>query len=88
VRRRRKAGSSRIGTPSSTALSYFEPAFSPATTKSVFLDTEDVTLPPACRTASPASSRLNSASEPVITTDTPASRRAAARVGSKPASSS
>src|SRR3984957_11331229 len=63
--RTRKAASSRIGTPSSTALSYLEPAFSPATTKLVFLDTEEVTLPPACRTASAASSRLSSASVPV-----------------------
>src|SRR6185312_14770009 len=35
-----KPFSSRIGTPSSTALSYFEPGESPATTKAVFLDTE------------------------------------------------
>jgi hypothetical protein len=84
VRRSWKAGSSRIVRPSSTALSYLEPAFSPATTKSVFLDTEDVTLPPACRTASAASSRLKPASEPVITTETPARTRAAAREGSKP----
>ena len=45
--RTRKAASSRTGTPSSTALSCLEPAFSPATTKLVFLDTEEVTLPPA-----------------------------------------
>ena len=69
-------------------MSYLEPAFSPATTKLVFLDTEEVTLPPAWRTASPASSLVIPSSVPVITTDTPASSRAAARLGSKSGSSS
>src|ERR1700761_678987 len=68
----RKASSSRMGTPRSTALSYFEPAFSPATTKFVFFDTEDDTLPPAARTASAASSLVRPGSVPVITTVTPA----------------
>src|ERR1700689_1310387 len=70
--------------PSSTALSYLEPAFSPATTKLVFLETEDETLPPAARTASAASSRLRPGSVPVITTVTPASTRPAAADGSNP----
>ena len=67
-----------MGTPSSTALSYFEPAFSPATTKFVYFDTEDDTLPPAARTASAASSLVRPGSVPVITTVTPASSRDAA----------
>jgi hypothetical protein len=47
-----------MGMASSTALSYLVPAFSPATTKVVFLETEAETLPPAARTASAASSLL------------------------------
>src|SRR6202012_2692711 len=82
-----KPASSRIVTPTSTALSYLEPGLSPATTKPVFFDTDPVTLPPAARTASAASSRLSSGSDPVITTVTPASRRGLAPVGSKPSSS-
>src|ERR1700744_6280245 len=73
---------------SSTALSYLKPAFSPATTKLVFLETEDETLPPAARTASAASSRLSPGSVPVITTVTPASTREAAAEGSNPGVSS
>src|SRR5262249_34591965 len=42
-RRVRSPGSSSVGTPSAMALSYLEPGFSPATTKSVFFDTEDAT---------------------------------------------
>ena len=74
--------------PSSTALSCLEPAFSPATTKLVFFETEDETLPPAARTASAASSRLRLGSVPVMTTVTPASSRPAAADGSKPGVSS
>src|SRR3984957_18973509 len=61
-----RPASSRIRMPSSTALSYLEPAFSPATTKLVFLETEDETLPPAARTA--ATMRPRPGSVPVITT--------------------
>ena len=39
----------RILTPSSIALSYFEPALSPATTYEVFFETEPDTLPPSMR---------------------------------------
>src|SRR5262249_46881958 len=77
-RRVRSPGSSSLGTPSATALSYLEPGLSPATTKSVFFDTEDATLPPRPVTASLASSRVRPASVPVITTVTPASGRASA----------
>jgi hypothetical protein len=80
--------SSRILTPSSTALAYLEPGSSPATTKFVFFDTDDATLPPAARTASAASSRLIPGSVPVITTVTPASSRDAAADGSNPGVSS
>ena len=38
--------SSRIGTPSCSALSALEPACSPTTTKSVFFETDDAALPP------------------------------------------
>src|SRR3990167_6285800 len=44
-------------TPSSLALSSFEPASSPAMTAVVFLDTEPDTLPPKARMRSAASSR-------------------------------
>jgi hypothetical protein len=46
--------SSSTGTFNGTALSYFEPGLSPTTTKSVFFDTEPLTLPPATSTASVA----------------------------------
>src|SRR5215468_3745335 len=72
-RRRRSPASSRTGTPSVSALSYFDPGLSPATTKLVFFDTEDAVLPPSAVTASAAWSRVNPASVPVITTMTPAS---------------
>ena len=80
----RNPPSSRTGSPSSTALSYLDPAFSPATTKFVFFDTEDDTLPPAARTASAASSLVKPGSVPVITTVTPASSRDDAADGSNP----
>ncbi len=41
-----KPASSSTGTPSCSALSALEPAFSPTTTKSVFLETEPAALPP------------------------------------------
>src|SRR6185437_8171972 len=71
--RRTKPASSRIGTPSCSALSALVPAFSPTTTKSVFFDTEPEALPPRLRTASFASSREKPVSEPVTTTVRPAS---------------
>src|SRR5215471_2621200 len=65
--------SSSTGTPSATALSYFDPALSPATRKSVFFDTDPVTFPPRLVIASAASSRVIPSSVPVMTTVTPAS---------------
>src|SRR5207247_8833378 len=56
-RRFRNSFSSMISTPSCTALSYLVPGFSPATTKSVFFETLDVTLAPAASSAAMPSSR-------------------------------
>ena len=53
----RNCFSSMTSTPSCTALSYFEPGFSPATTKSVFFETLEVTLAPAASAAAIDSSR-------------------------------
>src|SRR3954470_13793079 len=50
--------SSRRGTPSLTALSYFDPGVSPNTTNPVFLDTELDPFPPRFWTAAVAESRL------------------------------
>src|SRR5581483_9933731 len=75
--RTRSPASSSTGTPSVSALSYLEPGLSPATTKLVFFDTEDVTLPPSPVTASLASSRVSPSSDPVSTMDRPASGRPA-----------
>src|SRR3954468_14152410 len=72
---RRKPSSSRIGTPSSTALSYFDPGESPATTYAVFFDTELAAFPPRATMASLASSRENTVSDPVTTIDRPSSVR-------------
>src|SRR4029079_3619786 len=69
ARRTSKPASSRIGTPSDCAFSNLDPGLSPTTTKSVFFDTEPVTLPPRTLTASPAPSREGLASG---TGDTPA----------------
>ena len=52
-----RPSSSRIGTFSDTALSYFEPGESPTTTKPVFFDTEPLTLPPRSSISSVARSR-------------------------------
>ena len=41
-------------TPSYFAFSHLEPGFSPATTKLVFLETLEETLPPKARMVSPA----------------------------------
>ncbi len=54
-------------------MSYFDPGLAPATTKSVFFDTEPATFPPRRCTASAASSLVSPSSVPVITTVTPAS---------------
>ena len=59
--------SSKIFTPSDSAFVSFEPAFSPATTKSVFLLTLDVTFPPNAIILAPASSREREESVPVRT---------------------
>ena len=48
--------SSSTGTPRDSALSSFDPAFCPATTKLVFFETEPDTLPPCSAMASAASS--------------------------------
>src|SRR6266571_3218161 len=70
------------GTPNWTALSYFDPGLSPATTKSVFFDTDPVTFPPRSWTASFAESLLYPSSDPVMTTVTPASGRGPPAVSS------
>ena len=56
-------------------MSYFEPAFSPATTKLVFFDTDPDTLAPMAFRRAPASSRVmpECASIPVSTKVRPAS---------------
>src|SRR4029453_1584488 len=61
------------GTFSSMALSYFDPGESPTTTNLVFFDTEPATFPPRALMLSAAESRVYPSSEPVTTTDTPAS---------------
>src|SRR5262245_58189890 len=78
----RRPSSSRTGTPSETALSYLDPGDSPATRKSVFLETEPVTLPPRSPSASLTSSREKVSSEPVTTTVIPSSVRGARSVAS------
>ena len=70
-----KPAASRIGRPSASALSALDPGFSPTTTKSVFFDTEPLTLPPASCTASVAPSRDHPSTVPVMTTVTPSSGR-------------
>src|SRR5690606_39629251 len=47
-----------IVTPSLTALSYFDPGLSPATTTLVFFETEEVIFPPRALTAAAALSRV------------------------------
>ncbi len=61
------------GTPRLSALSSFEPAFSPATTSCVFFETDDATLPPRSVTAAAAESRVKPSREPVMTTVIPSS---------------
>ena len=56
-------------------MSSLEPAASPATRKSVFLDTDPEALPPRTRIASFAESREKPSSEPVTTTVRPSSVR-------------
>src|SRR5436190_8827595 len=73
-----RPASSSTGTPSESALSYLLPALSPATTKSVFFDTDDATLPPRPVISSLASSLVRPGRVPVSTTVTPASGRASA----------
>src|SRR6185312_13055053 len=68
----RRAASSSVLTPSCTALSSFDPASSPATTKLVFFETEPETLPPAASMRSLASSRVRVGSVPVRTKVRPA----------------
>src|SRR5207244_2905819 len=63
----RNSFSSTISTPSWTALSYFDPGFSPATTKSVFFETLEVTFAPAPSAARWASSRDIASSPPALT---------------------
>src|ERR1700729_2942008 len=64
-----------MDTPSSTALSYFDPGESPATTQSFFFAPDPAALPPRVRIASLASSREKPANEPVTTIVTPSSVR-------------
>src|SRR5690606_2628438 len=49
-----KPSAVRIGILRLTALSYFDPAFSPAMRNEVFFDTEPVTLPPRAVSSAPA----------------------------------
>ena len=53
-------------------MSNFEPAFSPATTKEVFLETEDDVFPPLAFILSPASSLVMLLNVPVKTKVLPA----------------
>src|SRR6266480_236166 len=76
VSRTCRPASSHTGTTSESALSYLLPALSPATTKSVFFDTDDATLPPRPVISSLASSLVRPGRVPVSTTVTPASGRA------------
>src|SRR5882724_3239606 len=66
------SASSIMGTPKCTALSSFDPGSAPATTKSVFLLTEEVTRPPAASIRARASSRVMPGSDPVKTNCFPA----------------
>src|SRR5829696_9409447 len=59
-------------TPNSLALSSFEPAPGPATTRSVFFETEPATLAPSRSAMALASSRVIFSKDPVNTTDLPA----------------
>ena len=72
---RRSPSSSRTGTFSCIALSYFEPGLSPTTTNDVFLETEPVTFAPRLCRASFAPSRVWRSSVPVTTTVSPSSGR-------------
>src|SRR5512133_2891880 len=76
---RSNSASSIIFTPSFCAFSSFDPASSPATTKSVFLLTLPLTLPPAASIRAVASSRFNWGSVPVSTNVLPANAPALAR---------
>ena len=60
----RKPCSSRMRTPSSSALRSFDPASAPTTSSVVLLDTESVTVAPAARAASRASSRDHAGERP------------------------
>src|SRR5699024_11754993 len=67
-----KASSSMISTPRDSALACLDPAFSPATSRSVFFETDEPTLPPAASMASPMLLRSQRSMEPVATTVLPA----------------
>src|ERR1022692_52475 len=68
----KKSASLKIFTPNSCALVSFEPASAPARTKSVFLLTLPVTLPPSASIFAVASSRVSAGSVPVRTNIFPA----------------
>ncbi len=76
----RRAGpaSSSTATPSACAFSSFDPASLPATTQSVFFDTDPATLPPSDSIISLASSRVSVGSVPVRTNVLPANAFGAA----------
>src|SRR5271165_860114 len=74
----KNSASSMIFTPSFCALSSLEPASSPATTKSVFLLTLPLTLPPSASIFAAASSRLSVGNVPVSTKVFPANSPSAA----------
>jgi len=71
--RLRNSCSSIVSTPSSTALSYFDPGFSPTTTKSVFFDTLEAIRAPASCAARSASVRDIASRPPVMTIVVPVS---------------
>jgi hypothetical protein len=71
--------SSITDTPSCCAFSSLLPASAPATTKSVFFDTEAVTFPPAVMISCPAPSRVSEGRAPVSTKTLPATAPAPGR---------
>src|SRR5690606_10824428 len=79
---RKSCASSMTATPSCCAFSSLLPASSPATTKSVFFDTEPLVFPPACLMRASASLRLSVGSVPVMTKVLPATPSTSSRFSS------
>src|SRR5690606_34349384 len=80
----KKAASSSTSTPRLWALVNLEPAFSPATRKSVLAETLPATLQPSCSSKALASSRLMplATSVPVMTAVLPLNGKSSASTGS------